>query len=87
MLGRGGWGGVGCRLDSVHVHHCRAVRCAAAEWGGTNEAAQFLLPAALSLEGGQLSAGGAYLLDNGRVFLLWLGAGVAIEYVAQVRHV
>jgi len=54
------------------------------DWGGTNDAGQFLLPPALSLESAQLSAGGAYLLDNGRVFLLWLGAGVPVEYVAQL---
>lgn len=57
----------------------------AGDWGGTNDAGQFLLPPALSLESAQLSAGGAYLLDNGRVFLLWLGAGVPVEYIAQVR--
>lgn len=53
-------------------------------WGGVNEAGQFMLPPALSLEIQQLSSSGAYLLDNGRLLLLWLGRNVTIDYVADL---
>ena len=33
----------------------------------------------------QLSGAGAYLLDNGRMLVLWLGHAVPLEWLSQVR--
>lgn len=44
-----------------------------------------MLPASVPAESSQLSTDGAYLLDNGRIFLLWLGHSVSRDFVAQVR--
>lgn len=44
-----------------------------------------MLPAGVPAESSQLSTDGAYLLDNGRIFLLWLGHSVSREFVAQVQ--
>ena len=34
----------------------------------------------------QLSGAGAYLLDNGRMLVLWLGHAVSPEFLSQVQH-
>lgn len=44
-----------------------------------------MLPAGVAAESSQLNADGAYLLDNGRLFLLWLGHSISRDFVAQVR--
>jgi Gelsolin repeat len=44
-----------------------------------------VLPAGVAAESSQLNADGAYLLDNGRLFLLWLGHSISRDFVAQVR--
>jgi Gelsolin repeat len=56
----------------------------AGNWGTRNEEGQLILPAGVAAESSQLNADGAYLLDNGRLFLLWLGHSVARDFVAQV---
>ena len=56
----------------------------AANWGAKDDEGRFVLPAGVPLEMGQLSADGAYLLDNGRIFLLWLGHAVTRDFVVQV---
>ena len=56
----------------------------AANWGAKDEEGRFVLPAGVPAESSQLSTDGAYLLDNGRIFLLWLGHSVQRDFVAQV---
>jgi protein transport protein SEC24 len=59
-------------------------RAVAGNWGTRNEEGQLILPAGVAAESSQLNADGAYLLDNGRLFLLWLGHSISRDFVAQI---
>ncbi len=42
------------------------------------------LPPTVPLTGAYMSDAGAYLLDSGRIFVLWLGKRVPKDFISQV---
>jgi hypothetical protein len=59
--------------------------CLAGDWGQLDGEGQTVLPPRAPLSMALLSGAGAYLLDNGRVLVLWLGHAVSSEFLLQVR--
>ncbi len=57
----------------------------AGEWGRPDGEGQVALPPRAPLSMEQLSGAGAYLLDNGRMLVLWLGHAVPLEWLSQAR--
>lgn len=47
-------------------------------------AARVRLPPTVPLTGAYMSDAGAYLLDSGRIFVLWLGKRVPKDFISQV---
>ena len=58
----------------------------AGDWGRPDAEGQIVLPPRAPLSMEQLSGAGAYLLDNGRMLVLWLGHAASTEFVSQVRR-
>ena len=56
----------------------------AGDWGRPGSGGRTVLPSRAPLSMALLSGAGAYLLDNGRVLVLWLGHAVPPEFLAQV---
>ena len=54
-------------------------------WGRPDGEGQTVLPPRAPLSMEQLSGAGAYLLDNGRMLVLWLGHAVPLEWLSQAR--
>ena len=44
------------------------------------------LPSTVPLTAAYMSDAGAYLLDSGRIFVLWLGTRVPKEFISQARR-
>ena len=44
------------------------------------------LPSTVPLTAAYMSDAGAYLLDSGRIFVLWLGKRVPKEFISQARR-
>lgn len=53
-------------------------------WGTPGPNGRALLPPTSPLSLERLEGSGAYLLDNGRIFIVWVGRGVAPEFMQQV---
>lgn len=56
----------------------------AGDWGRPRGDGAVLLPAPAPLAAAALDAAGAYLIDAGRVFVLWLGRAVRPDFMAAV---
>ena len=59
--------------------------CCVGDWGRPDADGQVVLPPRAPLSMEQLSGAGAYLLDNGRMLVLWLGHAVSPEFLSQAR--
>ena len=57
----------------------------AGDWGRPDSNGSMALPPRAPLSMELLSGAGAYLLDNGRMLVLWLGHAVPVEFLSQVR--
>lgn len=53
------------------------------EWG-TEKDGRVVVPGTVALSMEQLNGGGAYLMDNGRLFILWLGRNIPPGYVGEL---
>jgi len=51
---------------------------------GTEKDGKVVVPSTLPLSMEQLSDQGAYLIDNGRLFILWVGRGIAPGYLGEL---
>jgi len=56
----------------------------AGDWGRPDGEGRVVLPPRVPLSMALLSGAGAYLLDTGRVLVLWLGHAVSPEFLSQV---
>ncbi|KAK9828118.1 hypothetical protein WJX81_006860 [Elliptochloris bilobata] len=56
----------------------------AGDWGRPGPDGRVRLPPTVPLTGAYMSDAGAYLLDSGRIFVLWLGKRVPKDFISQV---
>ncbi|KAK9811733.1 hypothetical protein WJX72_009241 [[Myrmecia] bisecta] len=56
----------------------------AGDWGKPSPSGGVVLPPTMPLATDALNGSGAYLLDNGRIFVLWLGRTISRDFLAQV---
>ena len=56
----------------------------AGEWGRQDESGRTVLPPRAPLTRDYMSAAGVYLMDNGRMLILWVGSKAPPELLSQV---
>jgi len=70
-----------CRLVYPHLY---PLHDPSGPWGMEDAGGGVALPPTVPLAHNWLQEGGAYLLDNGRMFVLWLGRAVSKEWSMEV---
>ncbi len=64
---------------------CVCVCVTDGDWGRPRQDGSVPLPQTVPLSGAYLDESGAYLIDNGRVFVVWIGRYLNQQWGKEVR--